>query len=157
MKNKSIITVTLTCFLILLSSCVSNTGSSTGLFYQDVPVGAAVMLRSLEIRPERALEDIADELPDLINSCLAESGFVLTDSADPDVYELDMVISSKSWNYKYRPIESVSVSMRFFLRGELAAYRLYTEDTEQGLESFLWTFELIRKNIADFALALADA
>ncbi len=141
---------------VFLCSCTTLPGSSSTRIYTEIPVSAGIHLNKITLEPSHILDGISEELPDLVKSCLAGAGFTVSEQSDEDIYELEIFLHMKKWQYDYSSRESVTLRLELSLNGEAAAYRLYTEDTEKSIDSFSWTFELIDRNIAELASAIYD-
>ena len=132
---------------IILGSCSSLPGDSSTQIYSSIPEDAKVHLRRIELAPPHILNGISTELPALVENCLSEAGFSISAEPGDDIYELDLFLHMKNWQYNYSSLESVTFIISLSNGGEIAAYRIYTEDTDKSVESFSWTFSLIDKNI----------
>ena len=139
--------------LIALSvfSCAGVDGRNSTVIYESIPAGASVYLRKIELKPDHILTDVSGEIPELIRSCLTNNGFAVASEDSDAAYKLDIILNDSIWLYQYKTVESVTLSMRVYRKEKLVAYRLYTEDTEKSIDSFLWTFDLIERNIGEFA------
>lgn len=139
--------------LQLFVSCAGINHKSSTVVYEAVPADSYIYLRSVKIMPEIILTDISAEIPELIRSCLKHNGFSNTKLNSDNAYKLDVFLNSRTWQHQYKSVESVTLSIRLYRDDSLIAYRIYTEDTEESIESFLWTFNFIEKNIHEFSLA----
>lgn len=138
--------------ILILFSCAGIENKSSTVFYEDIPSDSAIYLRSVNIIPEMLLQDVSEELPEFIKSCLIKSGFTYAENDLENVYKLDIFLNSRSYQHHYNPIESITLSMRFYKNGVLTAYRIDTEDTEKSIDSFPWTLDFIESNIHKFSL-----
>lgn len=151
--KKSYLIIFVTLYLV---SCIGLEGKNSTVFYEKIPADASVYLRKVEVKPAFILTDVSEEIPELIRTCLTNNGFSLALEDSDTAYKLDVILNSRIWQEQYNSVESVTLSMRFYQKEQLAAFRLYTEDTEKSIDSFLWTFELIERNIRELAIIIRN-
>ena len=137
-------------------ACTTAHSRTTTVAYQPLPEGIPVRLGRLELSPPYILEGLSPQLPEVIYSCLKNSGFSVT-RIEKDAAILDVFIHSKTWSNNYTPCESVTISLKLSLNETPAVYHLCTEDCEQGIDSFSGTLKLIEENIALLAQELGYA
>lgn len=139
---------------IILCSCASTVGRDSTIVYSDFPAAAPIHIRNIVLEPPHILNGISDELPELIKSCLVNSGYTVSDDSSSGVFELDVFFHKQDWQHNFSPYESVTLRLFLSKDDKTAAYRLYTVDTDKSIDSFSWTLSLIEENISQLTAAI---
>jgi len=142
--------------IVSLTSCAGLPGKSTLTVFSPIDKESGIYLSKINIEPRTALSGLAGEIPELVNSLLTSKGFRLVGNQLEADIELEIFIHRKSYTYNFNSFESVTMTMKLYQQKVIAAYLMYTEDTDRSLDSFIWTFSLLEHNIAALAARLHE-
>ena len=156
MKKPVLLSSALLLAIFQLGSCTTLKGVESTTVSEEIKSGSIFYLNEVRVEPQYIMNGISNELPCLIHNCLLKEGFKMTNEETDAHYKINFFMHRKKWTHDYSSFESITMRISIFVGERQIAYRIYTEDTNQSIDSFPWIFALIKQNISEFTKDLSD-